>query len=532
MRSCYCKLRSSFPATISEEKLDFVCNCRRAEQPILLFKAQHKHADADSYLPTGSIRTATTYRSRYYRTGNRREPGRAKHGWFEGSRQHETFERQRRKRKRGRNRPSTSDDEIEPPTRETSESIKELVLNESDPNEAGNERMCSCDSQGCVGNCEQLSGCVCSDSDRCWGSSCKSPLSSVNSLSSQFASSQFGSPQFSSSQFSTQRPNELHRSRPPQSELIDLVYLSSKGQRNRKFKNVNEVYGPSESILSRINMEQPPFYAPHPIVPHHHRPLAMEPIHQAIFGQPPSQLTFKSLIGDMESASQQNNGRCNCRPNGRCSGSECNNLKGCICDELSCYGKYCKLFKSYFAEQLSSQIGNRPEHRPALSKSIRYRLNSQLSDISEDKQPATLDDLPPMNGKETFAKEFGRDYGGRQYAGREYGGKEDDRDYGKEYGGREHAKESSKTLKCERINDEASEEAIRPQQNRTQPTSSNNANSLDDKLSAYEMKVVKLTPVSSSQYIEAKNIPILGSDLLQNRVDDNVTQVESTKLIH
>lgn len=170
VRSCYCKLRSSFPATISEEKLDFVCNCRRAEQPILLFKAQHKHADADSYLPTGSIRTATTYRSRYYRTGNRREPGRAKHGWFEGSRQHETFERQRRKRKRGRNRPSTSDDEIEPPTRETSESIKELVLNESDPNEAGNERICSCDSQGCVGNCEQLSGCVCSDSDRCWGS--------------------------------------------------------------------------------------------------------------------------------------------------------------------------------------------------------------------------------------------------------------------------------------------------------------------------------------------------------------------------
>lgn len=614
VRSCYCKLRSSFPATINEEKIDFFCNCRRAEQPIVLFKAQHK--DIDHYLPTGSIRT-TSYRSRH-RTGNRREPGRSKQVWYE------TLERQRRKKKRGRNRPTIPDDEFELPIRETSanDPIRELALNES----YLNERMCSCDSQGCIGNCEQLSGCVCSDRDRCWGSSCRSPLSSVNSLSSKFDSSQFlasqlgsskfDSPQislskfdfskfdssqlgsskfdsskfdsskfdsspFGTSQFSTQRPSDAHRSR-SHSELIDLLSGKSRG-RNRKFKNVNEAYGPSESILSRINLEQPAFY--HPILSRYHRPHAMEPIHPVIFAQQPSQLTFKSLIGEMASASQPNNGRCTCRPNGRCYGSECHNLKGCICDELTCYGKYCNIFKSYFAEQLSSQMGNRPveqqfDYRPA--KSIRYRLNSQMS--LDDKQPMTSDDLPPV--RETFAKEHGREYdrgyrqydgrehagkeygeytehSGREYGGREHGGREYDRDYGREYGhkeyggrehgreyskeyghkeyskdygGRDHTKESSKTLKCERINDEASEVVIRPQQNRTQPTSSSNPpnTSIDDKLSAYEMKVVKLTPVSSSQYLEAKNVPILSSDQPQNRMDSNdtqVTQVEANRSI-
>ena len=534
VRSCYCKLRSSFPATINEEKLDFVCNCRRHEHPILLFK---QHRDTDNYLPTGSTRTA--YRSRHYRTGARREPNRAKHGLYE------TLERRRRQRKPRRNRQPTPDDEIELPTKESSASEQIKEPNESYPNESANEsanesvseRVCSCDSQGCVGNCEQLTGCVCSDRDRCWGSSCRSPLSSVNSLGPSFGSSQFG----------PQRSKD--GSRAPQPELVDLVYVT-KGR--RKFKNVDEAYGPSESILSRINMAHQPFDRLYPM-PYYRAP-AMQPTHPAIFAQQPSQLTFKSLIlGELENASQEQKGRCNCLPNGRCFGSECNNLKGCICDETSCYGRYCALFKNYFIEQLSAsqvnnqlgsqlggQVGSRPmdqhyDYRPTLAKSIRYRLNSQsnnpFSGLLEDKQPVE-NDLP----KETFVKEHGRDYAaGRAHpSGREYSG-------GREYAGREHAgsreyaKESSKTLKCERINEEVSE--VRPETNRTQTISLIRPNSEpnnDDKLNAYEMKVVKLTPISSSQYVDTRSeLSSRTPNQLQNRADsnDNATLISATNLI-
>ena len=508
IRSCYCRLRSSHPVLTSndeKEKIDFQCHCRRPEQ-LGLFK-QHKTSETDNYVPTSS-RIRSSYRSRYYRNRNRaREPGR-NHNLIREL----DYERRRRRRRRNRPRQLSNDvSTIDPPSvdgltnddssigeEESEQSRDTSSLNETYPNEL----MCSCNVNGCKGNCEHLSGCVCSE-HRCWGDACRSPLGSLN-LNSQMnhqLDHQVNSPMHS-------HIKSPHLPRLPlgasPSDLIDLIYLTKKPNRMRKLKNMNEIYGQAESSMSRMNIDYPT------ILPsmHHQSPIhhALHPIsHQTIqpFIPTPSQLTFKTLIlNEMENSNQSNNGQCHCLANGRCTGSECNNLKGCICDKTGgCYGRYCYLFKNYYSDQFNYDHSNSvrmPDQDYEYRQLPKVRYQNLGNQFDTERQPVD----EPEIGKH-YVKEYGK------HSGKDYGLKDNTKDYS--------GKESSKAVKCEKIVDD--HESVVIKQNKTQSIKLTQPTKDDDdkSLNAYEMLKVKLIPVSSSHHIN-KEVITISNDQIQNRI--------------
>lgn len=508
IRSCYCKLRSSsFPVTINEEKLDFVCNCKRDQST--LFK--HKNTE-DTYLPTSSIR-ASSYRPKNYRTRNREIY--RKHYPFE-------YERQRRRKKARYRSPYFSNSaypNIFNDNEEQLETIKEPVKefdlsNQTNQNEHPikhfNEMVCSCSSNECTGNCDHLSGCVCNNKNMCWGNSCRITLSSLNmNLNPQLDSAV--NPHLNLLLNSQLNQNE-HFNKVPPSDLTDLIY-PMKNKRIKKFKNVNEIYGSAESsLMSRINLNRDldrsfqSFFQPiHPVLHH----MIDTPISQAqpFIVQPTSRITFKTMIlNEIENSNQLNEGVCNCRLNGRCSGlNECNNLKGCLCDTVNCYGRYCNLIKHFNNEKFQyqqNQMLNENIIRPIEQQGYEFRtvpskvkynhhhhVSNSLYDDLQDKQQ-TVNDLSQTFNKELPIKELAKE---------------------------------SKTIKCEKIIDES---INKEQQNKTLPfkvrTNMNDEKSL---LNAYEMKVVKLTPVSSLQYTDTQNKDntiTLSNNEFQNRIDHKV----------
>lgn len=448
VRSCYCKLRSSFPATINEEKLDFVCNCRRSSQyESLLFK-QHKHnLDDDNYLPNSSIRSSSRSRSKYYRSKRNRD---LKNFRFE-------FEKKRKKQKK-KQRKVTNDSMMQ--SQNDSSEDQEPNSNETSLNEQSHDEMCTCNSvEGCRGKCEILNGCVCSNEKKneCWGSSCFKTKINLPLLS-----------------FQNSYKND------PQSELLDLIYFTNnhknKANRLKKVKNMNHLLGnqigESSMMSNRISLDYPTSIL-EPIHPVHLFSSSLN-LPRTIY---PSQQTIRSIIlSELETSEQKQNGQCRCLHGSRCFGAECENLKGCICDDLRCYGKFCGLFKTPYPdhEQLfkNKQVflpENLQEYDLASKPSKPFKYNLQI----DDKLAEGLVKHPEYTA-------------------------------------------SSKSIKCEKMIEE--EQSNESKIKQPQPNSMNTNNKIqlvkstnskesdkdkDDKsLNAYQMKVIKLTPVSSSQLIE------------------------------
>ena len=469
IKSCYCKLKNSYSLiTNDEEKLDFVCNCKRENQSLLLFKQHKSSLESDNYLPISSIRTSS--RSKLNRSRNRsRELNRKYANLIENERRHK---RRRNRNRLSSNTISTINKELELSKDIMNETSNE-ISNEEESNELKivNDLMCTCNLNGCTGNCDHLSGCVCNDKFNCWGNSCLSNLNTLNA----------------NAQSNAQIPN-----RHP-SELINLIYLTNNSRRLKKLKTNGETYSPSESRI--INLDYPlpppplPFYQSIPIPIHNHQAINLpSSFIQSLTSSP---LTFKTIIlNEMENSNQEHSGKCNCFKNGRCKGLECNNLSGCICDEMNCYGKYCNLFKNYYTNQQNKNNKIKQVDHP-----IDYEFRQFLPKFRH------------LNHEEKQQEESIND---KSFPHQEYPPKE------------LPPKESSKIVKCEKIiNNEpiaVTSTTIKPIANKIQliKTQLNASNNEEDKekLNAYEMKVVKLEPLSDSQLIDKNNNLIT----IENRV--------------